>query len=76
MLIFGFPIGEIDKWTEDPSGILAPENMICEACHIYQDIEGFKYIGFDVNLGLSMDEMREYLSSFSSDLYVRKVELE
>jgi len=75
MLIFGFPITESDNWGDDPfaDGEISPEELICEACHIYESSDGAKYIGFNLNLGLDEVSMREYLARFSLDLKIRKV---
>ena len=75
MFIFGFPITESDNWSDDPFAEeeVNPETLICEACHIYEDIDGTKYIGFNLKLGLDETTMKEYLAPFSSDLKTRKV---
>lgn len=74
MYIFGFPIADIDGWSDPFSGHTnTPEDEICEACHIYEDAEGNRFIGFDLKLKLDEESMRNILSPFSSDLDVRKV---
>jgi len=75
MFIFGFPIHETENWDEDPflSDGKLPENEICEVCHVYKGIDGNKYIGIEVALGLSEEDMVTMLKPFSSDLDIRKV---
>jgi len=74
MFIYGFPTTK-DEWDENPftEGAMSPENCISEACHIYVNDTGDRYVGFDWNLGLDEITMIKYLAPFSSDLSTRKV---
>lgn len=76
MFIYGFPLSiDDDAWDEDPenSESITPESEICEACHIYYDSDGNRYIGMELTLGLSVDEMNDILSPFSEELHIRRV---
>lgn len=75
MIILGFPIGAEENWSEDPfeEGFNAPEEMICEVCHVYSDSEGTRYIGIDYSLGMEISEMTNILTPFSTDIKPRKV---
>lgn len=71
MYIFGFKLPSDDEfWTDDPfSGDgNTPEDVIGEVCHVYWDIYGHKYIGIDMQLGMSMFEMTELLLPHSAEL--------
>lgn len=74
MYIFGFPISDDNSWGEDPfeQGHI-PEDDICEVCHVYKDSQGNKYIGIEIALNISVENMRGILSPFSEDLDIRKV---
>lgn len=75
MFIFGFPVPDEQSWDEDPFevGNHTPEEDICEVCHIYHGADGERYIGIDMSLGLTLQDMRDILSPFSKDLDIRKV---
>ena len=75
MFIFGFPLTEEDVWEDDPflSDSKVPENEICEVCHVYTGVDGNKYIGIEVGLGMSQEDMVSVLSPFSEDLDIRRV---
>lgn len=75
MFIYGFPLEVDSVWGEDPESIESntPEGEICEACHIYYDSDGNRYIGMELSLGLSIGEMDDILSPFSTELHIRRV---
>jgi hypothetical protein len=72
MLIFGYRLAATDtQWSDDPfadSG--TPETEICEACHIYEDDKGRRYIGFELALGMPVSEMEKLLAPYSESLSV------
>lgn len=72
MLIFGFKLPEDDDyWKDDPfSEFGTPESDICEACHVYHDLSGNRYIGFEVALGMPQSEMESLLHPFSHSLRI------
>lgn len=77
--IFGFIIPEsfyddLPIWSdvfEDERR--SPEFIISPACHIYYDIDGTRFIGFDLVLGIPKEEMIELLRPHSNSLGVYKV---
>jgi hypothetical protein len=72
--IYGFKVENPEDWSdvfEDETR--SPEHKISSACHIYYDINGEMYIGFDLALGLGHEEMKTSLSSFSQKSAIRKV---
>lgn len=63
--IYGFKIEVPDEWSDVfDDEFKSPEYLISSACHIYYDISGESYIGFDVSLGLELDEMNDSLAPY------------
>lgn len=50
-----------DDWTEE-----SPEDVICEACHIYYDVYDNRYLGMELELGLDKPCMKEILTPFTT----------
>lgn len=75
MLIFGFKLADDDDtWEDNPFlGANTPEEEICEACHVYWDTEGNRYIGFELALGMPRHEMYQLLTPHSDFLTVYEV---
>lgn len=72
--IYGFKVKDDEEWgdifyDEDES----PEKLISSACHMYHDLEGNRFIGFDLSLDIPKKEMKELLSKYSKKNSVRKV---
>lgn len=65
MKVYGFlttPALWGDAFNNDPN---SPEESICEACHLYEIDTDISVVGFDVSLGLSVEDMDSYLADFS-----------
>jgi hypothetical protein len=74
MKIFGFSLLDDSEWSDDPfGGGRIPEDEICEVCHIHFNSAGDRFIGIDVALGLSEEEMSQILSPYSRELRLIKV---
>jgi hypothetical protein len=72
--IYGFLIENIDDWGDVFSSEKnSPEFLISSACHTYFDLEGNTYIGFDMSLGMSQEEMDNLLLKHSSRLSIFRV---
>lgn len=72
--IYGFKVDNVDDWSDvfdDESR--SPEYLISSACHMYYDIDGNMYIGFDMSLGLSRGKMDDYLAPYTKKPSLRKV---
>jgi len=72
--VYGFKVLEDDFWGDvfdDQSN--SPEDIISSACHMYYDLEGNRYIGFDMSLGLTKKEMKSLLTTHSKKIGVHKV---
>jgi hypothetical protein len=72
--IYGFKIEEPHEWSdvfEDETR--SPEYLISSACHIYYDTDGNQYIGFDMTLNLSYDEMNDFLLPYCKKPALKKV---
>ena len=72
--IYGFKTVEDDPWGDvfDHQDH-TPEDIISSACHIYYDLDGNSYVGFDMSLGLSKKEMKTLLVPHSKKIGIHKV---
>lgn len=72
--IYGFKVDCPEEWgdvfCEDNR---CPEEVISSACHMYYDGAGGTYIGFDLGLGMPIQEMKDCLLPHSQKLGLRKV---
>jgi hypothetical protein len=72
--IYGFKVENPDDWSDVfDDETRSPEVLISSACHMYYDIDGCLYIGFDVSLGLSRSKMNDFLNPYTKKPALRKV---
>jgi hypothetical protein len=72
--IYGFLVENLEDWGDVFSNEEnSPENVISSACHVYFDLDGNTYIGFDMVLGMPQFEMDALLLKHSKKLSIFKV---
>jgi hypothetical protein len=72
--IYGFKIENQEDWSDVfDDETKSPEYLISSACHIYYDVDGNSFIGFDMSLGLSRGKMDEFLQPYCKKSTLKKV---
>lgn len=72
--IYGFKVENPEEWGDVfENEAKSPEVLISAACHMYYDMDGNVYIGFDSSLGMSRGKMDELLSPYTKKPALRKV---